>query len=191
MEYIIVFIIFYRKELKAIRGILLIRGVLLSFNIISRAAIFLSLASYVYFGNIFTAKQVFIVTSYFGFLYDSMLHFWPLALTSVAEAYISVSRIEKYLLMPESKTRIDASNGDGESDALLSKKPQGLINGSNIILNKFPTTLIPQRRMSRNQSNTNFASKGIIFDDATALWNTGNIDSHSSGMFALFAHHKI
>lgn len=167
----------FRKELAAIRGILHIRGILLSFNIVSRAAIFLSLASYVYFGSVFTAKQVFIVTSYFSSLYLSMLHFWPLALTSVAEAYISVKRIEKFLLEPETKqiTPKFLSN-DKEDDSLLSKK---LTNGSNMALNarRFSTNLVAaQRRFSRTPSGTNFGSKGIIFDSATALWH-GNDES--------------
>lgn len=96
----------YRKELRGIRGTLFIRGTLLSFNIISRFSIFVSLVTYVYFGNVFTARKVFIVTSYFNFLYSSVLHFWPLAISSVAEAFVSIRRVQDFLLLPENKDAI-------------------------------------------------------------------------------------
>lgn len=170
--------------MKAIRGVLYIRGILLSFNIISRAAIFLSLASYVYCGNVFTAKQVFIVASFFNNLYTSMLHFWPLALSSVAEAYISVQRIEKYLLVPETKQRPDRGanvNGEKEDDTLLTRKDTKIGNGSSVILNKFPTTIVgQQRRMSRSMSSNAIGNKGIIFDNATALWSAPD-DENKTG----------
>lgn len=113
-----------------------------------------------------------------------MLHFWPLALSSVAEAYISVQRIEKYLLLPETKQGADRGAnvaGEKEDDTLLTRKESKIVNGSGMILNKFPTTLVgPQRRMSRTLSNNNFASKGIIFDNATALWSAAD-DENKTG----------
>lgn len=163
----------------AIRGILHLRGVLLSFNIVSRAAIFLSLASYVYFGSAFTAKQVFIVTSYFGSLYLSMLYFWPIATTAVAEAYISVKRIQKFLLVPETKqVPGKVSNGDKEDDTLLIKKTFG----SSMMLNKISM----QRRFSRTPSGLNIGSKGIIFDNASALWDADGTTGETFAQYMCF-----
>lgn len=112
MKFLIIRIanLFCRKELRGIRGTLFIRGTLLSFNIISRFSIFISLITYVYFGNVFTARKVFIVTAYFNFLYSSVLHFWPLAISSVAEVFVSIQRVQDFLLLPENK------------DAILSKR---------------------------------------------------------------------
>lgn len=93
----------YRKELKGIQSSLYIRGIVLSFKIVCRFSTFLSLATYVYSGNVFTAHQVFIVTSYFNHLYLTMLHLWPISLTFVGEAYVSIRRIQSFLLLPEGK----------------------------------------------------------------------------------------
>lgn len=82
----------------------MIRGILCSFLIVSRFSIFLTLVSYVFFGHIFTSRQVFVVTSCFNFLYDSMLYFWTVAVTSIAECFVSMRRIEDFLLMSETKT---------------------------------------------------------------------------------------
>lgn len=68
----------------------------------------MSLASYAYFGNVFTARKVFIVTSYFNFLYFSLLHYWPLGVSTVSETRISINRIQEFLLMPENKAAMIA-----------------------------------------------------------------------------------
>lgn len=81
----------------------MVKGLLMSLNIVPRMAIFLSLVSFVLFGNVFNARQVFIVTTYFNFLYDSMVYFWPLAITSCAESCVGLRRIEGFLLLPEKR----------------------------------------------------------------------------------------
>lgn len=154
--------------MKSIRGALMIRGILLSFNIISRFSIFLSLASYVYFGNVFTARQVFIVTAYFNFLYDSMLHFWPIALTSVAESYVSIKRIEEFLLLPEGKSSRNYKKGSSQFDMNISNEqfnkafvPENIIKITNEkVINK-----------STLRTNTNGIEKGITMKNVTAKWS--------------------
>lgn len=74
---------FDRKEVDAIRGIANIHATITSLTMISKVSICLSLLSYVYFGNVITARKVFIVSSYFNILNLSMVYFWPLALTHV------------------------------------------------------------------------------------------------------------
>ncbi|XP_055303229.1 ATP-binding cassette sub-family C member 4-like [Sitodiplosis mosellana] len=92
-----------KKEVDVIRSIAYIRATINSFTMISKVSIFLSLVSYVYFGNVITARKVFIVSSYFNILNVSMVAFWPIVLTYTAEAYVSVRRIQEFLLRPESK----------------------------------------------------------------------------------------
>lgn len=82
----------------------------MSFNVVSRMAIFFSLVSFVYFGNVFNARQVFVVTTYFNFLYDSMVFYWPMAITSWTESCVGLRRIEEFLLLPE--------KGDNEMKSL-------------------------------------------------------------------------
>ena len=71
----------FRKEIDAIRSSAYIRATINSFTMISKVSIFLSLVSYVYFGNVITARKVFIVSSYFNILNVSMVGFWPIVLT--------------------------------------------------------------------------------------------------------------
>jgi ATP-binding cassette, subfamily C (CFTR/MRP), member 4 len=100
-----------RKEVNAIRGSAYVRATLVSFFMISRLSIFLSLVTYVYFGNVITARKVFVVSSYYYILQESMVQFWPMAITSCAEAYISVKRVQEFLLIKE-KARLAAPSFD-------------------------------------------------------------------------------
>lgn len=99
------------SELLGVRGTLLVKGILMSLTIVSRMAIFLSLVSFVLFGNVFDPRQVYIVTTYFNFLYDSMVYFWPLAITSWTESQVGLRRIEEFLLLPEkSETKLKSKH---------------------------------------------------------------------------------
>lgn len=146
----------FRKELRGIRAIFIIRGVLSSFSIISRFAIFLTLITYICFGNIFTTRQVFVVTSCFNFLYDSMLYYWTVAGTSLAECYVSVTRIEEFLLQSEQKPqpKLHHYNYAFNSDVL----------GKKIILPHVATQPIVD-------FNENADVPSVKFDHVTAKWN--------------------
>lgn len=123
--------------MKGIKSSLYIRGIVLSFKIVCRFSTFLSLATYVYSGNVFTAHQVFIVTSYFNHLYLTMLHLWPIALTFVGEAYVSIRRIQSFLLLPEGKYQraLTMSYNDddvgGDDEEAEAQNLMGNGNGSN------------------------------------------------------------
>lgn len=43
------------------------------------------------------------IISYFNVLNTSMVHYWPLAVTSVAEGFTSIKRIQEFLLKQENK----------------------------------------------------------------------------------------
>lgn len=168
---------------------MIIRGILLSFNIISRFSIFLSLASYVYFGNVFTARQVFIVTAYFNFLYDSMLHFWPIALTSVAECYVSIRRIEHFLLLPEDKLSAQNSN---ETSTKTEATPPTYITNTLAGMGKEHTNMAfmpdvlntgkPMPTYPRFMRNESAASKGVIFKNMTAMWGRASEGGTQTGI---------
>lgn len=154
----------YSIELKSVRARLLMRGILLSFNVASKIAIFLSLVTFVYYGNVFTAKQVFMVTSYFNALYDSMLHFWPLAITSWTECNIAFLRVESVLLncdrlaRKSTKKRAKFQN----LDLHFGQNSYDLFNGkSAMYFNKVVKT-------------TSTIENSIVFDDCTAYWKSEN-----------------
>lgn len=147
-----------RKELNAIRGTAYIRATLFSFGMISRLSIFLSLVSYVYFGNVITARKVFIVTSFFNILNLSMVYFWPVALTCVAEGYISAKRLQEFLLASEDKRTITAD------DEKVDKKTKKLAMA----------TVRLACKKSKRIENVHAETKGIEFINATAKWESGD-----------------
>lgn len=90
-----------QKEVENIRGSMNIYAALQCTNMISKFALFLSLVVYVYTGDTITAKKVFIVSSYYSMLNDSLLHFWPLAITTWAETFVCARRVTTFLLKSE------------------------------------------------------------------------------------------
>lgn len=121
---------------------------------ISRLSIFLSLITYIYFGNYIPARKVYIVSSYFGILNLSMVHFWPLAVTAVAEGYVSVKRTQEFLLQSEDKPEVMADTNEKANQMHL-----------NHILT--PSHLF-------NETTPNIELELVA---ATALWITGNVGS--------------
>lgn len=94
------------KELNEIRKSFFVKATLLSFHVLPQLAIFVSFVMYAYLSkDPITAKKAFIVIAYFNALKQSLVNFWPLAISSVAEGYVSCKRIEKFLLINEEKIK--------------------------------------------------------------------------------------
>ncbi len=141
----------YRKEVSAIRGTSYLRATLFAFGIVTRLAIFISLLTYVYMGNVISAEKVFIVFSFFNTLNLSIVYFWPLAIGSCAEGYVSAKRIEEFLLRSETK-------------------PQCLDDKTENIDNNFGYTL-PKRVYNVGGDDER---KGIYMKNVTATWEAGD-----------------
>uniref|UniRef100_A0A336M188 CSON010264 protein n=1 Tax=Culicoides sonorensis TaxID=179676 RepID=A0A336M188_CULSO len=159
-----------RKEVIAIRGGAYVRATLLSFYMVSRVSIFLSLVSYVYFGNNITARKVFITTSYFNVLNESMVHFWPLAITFVSEGYISVQRVLEFLLISESKPKlheVSVMNGNSKDSKTKDKEINGHASFSKV---KEQKTI---RRFHKMHEGT---KPQIIIQNASAHWTSMGAD---------------
>lgn len=157
---------FSRVELKSVSGTLLVRGVLMMLNFVSKVSLFLTLVSYVYFHNILTAKQVFVITSYMNNLYDSMLHTWPLALTMFAELHVNIKRIETFLLTSESKKPM-SNMYDIESETLLK-----ISNAENGRAEKSQVTNGHHLNLRYcHNSDPVTSQKEIILKNVTAYWN--------------------
>lgn len=182
-----------RKEVNIIRWTNLIRAALFSFLAISRISIFISLASYAYFGNQITARKVFIVSGFFNILNLYMVHFWPMAVTVVAEGFVSVKRIHNFLLSSEIKEQAEQNNLNdnrtndnkklrneilievGESNGSIMKQNSSKIDREEKtkVLKKQKdvseevTQLLPSRRIE----NVDSCKPGVTFSDATAVWS--------------------
>lgn len=90
-----------QSEVKAIRGSMSIYAALQCTSMISKISLFLSLVSYVYVGDVVTSKKVFILSSYYSLLNDSLLHYWPMAITTWAQTLVSARRVVEFLLQVE------------------------------------------------------------------------------------------
>jgi ATP-binding cassette, subfamily C (CFTR/MRP), member 4 len=91
-----------QKEIKVIRYVSWIRGILLSFIIFSsRVSTFTSLVMYALLGNVVTAQQAFVITAYYNVLRQTMTIFFPQAIGMLAETRVSVKRLEKYMMYGE------------------------------------------------------------------------------------------
>lgn len=117
-----------KHEIAAIARGYNIRSTLLSFEVLSKVAIFLSLISYVLMGNALTAQKAFIVIALLDYIHRSMIFYWPDAIMYPSEAYVSVKRIEEFLL--HNIDRRDAIEGVHEHKELSNKKGIILRNAS-------------------------------------------------------------
>lgn len=62
-----------QKELRAVKGTSYILASIHSLWVVAKISLFLTLITYVYSGNVLTARKVFIVSAYFSILQESMV----------------------------------------------------------------------------------------------------------------------
>lgn len=161
--------------MNSVRGTSYIRATLCSFVMSSRLSILLSLISYIYFGNYITARKVFIVTSYFNNLNMAMTYFWPVAITSAAEGYVSVKRIQEFMITSDEKPLISYT---GHQNDETSEKKR--MHKRNYDLNEAQANATNETEISKTKAsyklktqriiNVNAETKGIVLENASAVW---------------------
>lgn len=168
---------FYRQEIKGVRGTLYIRATLFSLEMVSRMSVFLSIISYIYFGNYITARKVFIVSSFFNILNKSMVFDWPAALTNVGEGYVSLIRIQKHLLTSETKLTVENTTKDSADSHQNTKL--NAFRTKNIVTSKSITVTIAKSQLNECETllepvgrkvNPNATKKRVSIRKATAAW---------------------
>ncbi|XP_028034923.1 probable multidrug resistance-associated protein lethal(2)03659 [Bombyx mandarina] len=108
-----------KKEMNVIKKKSWLRAVMIScVKLNTKVAIFLSIISYITLGNELTAAKVFVIFSYYDILKYTLVDFLPLAITFTLEAYVSVKRIQEFLLLPE------VDNQDGVDLVTIEEKTQ-------------------------------------------------------------------
>ncbi|XP_056646549.1 probable multidrug resistance-associated protein lethal(2)03659 [Diorhabda sublineata] len=91
-----------RYEIKSIRSNSFLRGIFLSFIMYNtRMALFVCILAYVLDGNSITAEKVFVLTTYYNVLRQSMTVFFPQGIAQIAEGRMSVKRLNKFMLFEE------------------------------------------------------------------------------------------
>lgn len=79
-----------------------VRGVILSSSVfIERTILFITVVSYVLFGNVITADKVFSLAQFFNILQLAMAIHYPLATSFGAETLVTMKRLEEFLLLEE------------------------------------------------------------------------------------------
>ncbi|XP_055381149.1 probable multidrug resistance-associated protein lethal(2)03659 [Condylostylus longicornis] len=162
-----------RKEIKAIRGTMKVYASLATTAMISKFSIFLTLISYIYLSDeAINAKKVFIISTIFFVLNDSLVHFWPMAITFCAEGYISAKRVKEFLL---------------EGDEMKPDKNDKIVQNGNISETNTSNGFAKQEvslngfRQSHRMFNETSQSKGVLFDKVFASWCSDNeVANHST-----------
>lgn len=90
-------------EMNAIAKGYYVRATLLSLVFLPSLAVFSTLVMYVMMGNSITAVKAFVTIAYFNYVRISLVEFWPMAVTSVAEGLVSLRRVEEFLLQQNSQ----------------------------------------------------------------------------------------
>lgn len=92
-----------KHEIKAITKGYYVKATFLSFEFLTSFAVFVTLVLYVYMGNQITAQKAFVTIAYFNYVNRHLVYFWPMAVTSLADGWISLKRVESFLVQETSK----------------------------------------------------------------------------------------
>lgn len=85
-------------EIRAIAKGYYIRATLLSLIFLTSLAVFVTLVMYVVLGNEITSQKAFVTIAYFNYVRTTLVEFWPMAVSSVAEGWVSLRRVEEFLV---------------------------------------------------------------------------------------------
>ncbi|XP_023945085.1 probable multidrug resistance-associated protein lethal(2)03659 [Bicyclus anynana] len=158
-----------RKEMNVIKKMSWLRAVMIScVKLNTKVAIFLSIISFISFGNDLTAAKVFVIFSYYDILKYSLVDFLPLAITFTLEAYVSIQRIQEFLLLKE------VNNQDGVDLVTIDKvKTPGGVNG---VFEKIGNG---QQAYIKSETNLEQLKPTVLvsFKDYTAHWPSADEDS--------------
>ncbi|CAH2229132.1 jg8067, partial [Pararge aegeria aegeria] len=158
-----------RKEMNVIKKMSWLRAVMIScVKLNTKVAIFLSIISFIAFKNELTAAKVFVIFSYYDILKYSLVDFLPLAITFTLEAYVSVQRIQEFLLLPE------VDNQDGVD--LINIDEVKNTSGLNGVFEKIGNG---QQAYIKSETNLEQLKPAVLvsFKDYTAHWPSTEEDS--------------
>ncbi|GBP66208.1 Probable multidrug resistance-associated protein lethal(2)03659 [Eumeta japonica] len=106
-----------KKEMNVIKKMSWLRAVMIScVKLNTKVAIFLSIISFLSLENGLTAAKVFVIFTYYEMLKYTLVDFLPLAITFTLEAYVSLKRMQEFLLLPE------IENSDGVNLQVIDDK---------------------------------------------------------------------
>ncbi|KAI9582553.1 probable multidrug resistance-associated protein lethal(2)03659 [Glossina fuscipes] len=141
-----------QKEMSIIRYVNYIRGIMLSFIVfLTRFSIFASLVGYVLLGSFLSAEKAFVITAYYNTLRVAMTVFFPAGITQFAETWVSIKRMQKYMLLQETNL---------SEKSLMQTESKGLN-----VEDTFPFIYKPHR------------SSGVLIENLSAKWDTNSSEN--------------
>nr|XP_034196002.1 probable multidrug resistance-associated protein lethal(2)03659 isoform X1 [Osmia lignaria]XP_034196003.1 probable multidrug resistance-associated protein lethal(2)03659 isoform X1 [Osmia lignaria]XP_034196004.1 probable multidrug resistance-associated protein lethal(2)03659 isoform X1 [Osmia lignaria]XP_034196006.1 probable multidrug resistance-associated protein lethal(2)03659 isoform X1 [Osmia lignaria]XP_034196007.1 probable multidrug resistance-associated protein lethal(2)03659 isoform len=91
-----------RKEVDVIKKYSIVEQLGLTFDIyVPRVSLFITILTYVLTGNTIDAEKVFMITAFYTILRSSMTVGFALSVHQLAEAMVSIRRLEKFMMHPE------------------------------------------------------------------------------------------
>lgn len=87
------------KEISMLRSSLYLRATTTTLNLLLKISIFICIVCALNMDNRFTASSVYVVVSYYGMLFTSMIQLWPLLVSHAKEAFITIEKIKELLLL--------------------------------------------------------------------------------------------
>lgn len=145
-----------KKEINVIRYVSFIRGILLSFIMFTtRVSIFISLVAFALLGNLVTAEKAFVITAYYNILRVTMTVFFPQGVGQLAEALVSIKRIQNFLMFEE-----------------MTDKPEAKFAESSSSLEENSDTDhdLTQEEMDK-MAATHLSQAGVVIKNFKARWN--------------------
>ncbi|XP_033327648.2 ATP-binding cassette sub-family C member 4 isoform X2 [Megalopta genalis] len=92
---------------------------LATFVFTERTTLYFTIVAYVLLGNSISADKVFSMAQYFNILQLTMAILYPMAVSSAAEASVSIKRIENFLLLKENNTVVNAKPAPGDGSITM------------------------------------------------------------------------
>ncbi|XP_014216231.1 probable multidrug resistance-associated protein lethal(2)03659 [Copidosoma floridanum] len=108
-----------KKELESVKKECVISDMSLASEFyIPRLCIFMTVLAYVLLGNDVNAENVYVVTAFYDVLRLSMYTLFPMSLHGVAEAQVSLRRVQKFMLIEEVPC-IPGASSRGDPEAMI------------------------------------------------------------------------
>ncbi|XP_015433210.1 PREDICTED: multidrug resistance-associated protein 4 [Dufourea novaeangliae] len=92
---------------------------LATFVFTERSTLYFTVMAYVLLGNNISADKVFSIAQYFNVLQLTMAILYPMAVSSAAEASVSIKRLENFLLLKENRKVNNSKEVTGDGSILL------------------------------------------------------------------------
>ncbi|KAI2473984.1 ATP binding cassette (ABC) transporter subfamily C member [Diabrotica virgifera virgifera] len=151
-----------RHEIKSLRATAFMRGIFLSFIMYStRISLFVSILAYVLSGYDISAEKVFVITSFYSVLRQSLTVFFPQGIAQVAEVRISIQRLNKFMQFEE----IDMVREKFGRCSMSSSKSLDLSKSGNGV-----------------EKSEKKGELGVFLNNATAKWSEMSVDNTLTGI---------